>query len=367
MPECERIERALSQYRAFAANDDGTLLPVPDEPIDPGEYYEGVPQLARLLSLFGDLPPDAIPPDSGLYVGELVSAVKRFQSRHGLEPDGRIGPTTLAQLNTPLTVRVRQLERAADQWRRLHYDPHGRVIVLNLPEFRLRAYGAGGIAAGDDPELEMKVIVGKAPDHETPTLISHLEAVIFRPYWNVPARIQRNELLPKIKRDGSWISANRFELVTPQGRPAGDEGTFGETIAGLSTGQLQLRQKPGPKNALGLVKFMFPNAYGIYMHGTSAPSLFTRERRDFSHGCIRVENPADLAEWVLEGQSEWPRHRIDAAMKGDRTVCVRIKHPISLVIMYATAEVTKDFEVRFFDDVYGGENPLDEETAAERQ
>lgn len=356
MRECERISRALSLYRELAAKDDGASLPDPGQPVEPGEHYYGVPRLIHLLSLVGDLPPEAALPGSDSYEGELVAAVKRFQLRHGLEPDGVIGPTTLEQLNTPLAVRVRQLELAADQWRHLPCGASDPAIVVNLPEFRLRAYGAAS-DAGDDPELEMKVIVGHAPDRESPTLASHLEAVIFRPYWNVPASIQRSELLPEIKR--GRISANSFELVTSEGKPAGNQ-SLKETVAGLSTGEFQLRQKPGPKNALGLVKFMFPNGFGIYMHDTSARSLFARERRDLSHGCIRVEKPVDLAEWVLAGQPEWSRRRIEAAMKGTETITVKVKRPIAIVIMYATAAVTKDGEVHFFKDIYGDETAFQE-------
>jgi murein L,D-transpeptidase YcbB/YkuD len=193
-----------------------------------------------------------------LYEGELVTAVKRFQSRHGLVPNGRMDTTTLEQLNTPLRARVRQLELALERWRRRPYDPARPAIVLNLPEFRLRTFG-GANAAGHDPELEMKVVVGEAPDHKSPILRSQLETVIFLPYWNVPASIQRIELLPEIKQDRSWVSANRFEMVTRQGEVVGDGRVSDDMLSELGTGKLQLRQKPGPKNTLGLVKFMFPN------------------------------------------------------------------------------------------------------------
>ena len=293
LDEYERTLRALDQYRALAAESDEVFVPVTGT-IKPGDSYSDAPILIRRLVLLGDLPADAVPADSQVYEGELVEAVKRFQSRHGLKPDGRIEATTLGQLNVPLVARVRQLELAAERWRRHPYDPARPAIVLNLPEFRLRAYG--GADAGPDPELEMKVVVGKAPDHKSPILFSQLQTVIFRPYWNVPSSIQRKELLPLIRRDRAWVTANNFELVTPQGEVA-EEGTLSEDVLeDISTGKLQLRQKPGPKNSLGLVKFVFPNEYGVYMHDTAAHSLFARERRDLSHGCIRVEKPADLAE-----------------------------------------------------------------------
>ena len=364
MPQYERLARALSQYRDFADKDDGELLPVTEGPVEPGQSYDGVPRLIRLLSLIGDLPEGAVPPDSGLYDGELVEAVKRFQSRHGLEPDGVIGPKTLEQLNTPLQVRVRQLELALERLRRMPYDPSRPAIVLNLPEFRLRAFGGTG---EQDPELEMKVVVGEAPDHKSPILRSQLDTVIFRPYWNVPASIQQNELVPEIRRDPSWVAANNFELVTAQGEVVRSGVISAHLLSEISAGELQLRQKPGPKNTLGLVKFLFPNEYGIYMHDTSARWLFEKERRDFSHGCIRVEKPEALAEWVLRGQGGWSLDRIYAAIHGTESVSVKVKRPIQIVIMYSTAVVMKNGEVHFLEDIYGEDRVLERGTVAQRK
>ena len=363
--EYGRTLRALHQYRVLASEDDGALLQATEEPVEPGDHYADTPRLIRLLSLIGDLPAGAVPDDSELYEGELVTALKRFQSRHGIEPDGRIDTTTLEQLNTPLRARVRQLELALERWRRRPYDPARPTIVLNLPEYRLRAFG-GANAVGHDPELEMKVVVGEAPEHKSPILRSQLETVIFLPYWNVPASIQRIELLPDIKQDRSWVSANHFEMVTRQGEVAGDGTVSDDMLSELGTGKLQLRQKPGPKNTLGLVKFVFPNEYGVYMHDTSARWLFDRERRDLSHGCIRVEKPEDLADWVLRGQSGWSRDRVVKAMQGTESISVRVKRPIQVVLMYATAVVMSNGEVHFFRDIYGEDQALEKELAAQR-
>jgi murein L,D-transpeptidase YcbB/YkuD len=365
MDEYERTLRALNKYRVLAAEDNGALLPSTGEPVEPGAHYADAPRLIRLLSLLGDLPAEAVPADSELYQGELVEAVKRFQSRHGLEPDGRIGTTTLDQLNTPLSVRVRQLELVLERWRRHPYDPARPAIVLNLPEFRLRAFG--GAKAGHDPELEMKVVVGQPPEHKSPMLLSRLDLVIFRPYWNVPPRIQHDELLPEIRQDPSWVSANNFEMITPRGEVAGDGKVSEEMLSDLDAGKLLLRQKPGPKNTLGLVKFLFPNEYGVYMHDTSARWLFARERRDLSHGCIRVEKPDDLAEWILREQSGWSRDRVIAAMHGTESLSVKVQRPIQVVIMYATASVMKNGEVHFFPDIYGEDEALEDKLAAQRK
>jgi murein L,D-transpeptidase YcbB/YkuD len=355
--------RALNQYRLLAERDDGALLQATEESVEPGDYYADAPRLIRLLKLIGDLPAEAAPADSELYQGELVAAVKRFQSRHGLEPDGCIDTTTLEQLNTPLRARVRQLELALERWRRRPYDPALPAIVLNLPEFRMRAFG--GANAGQDPELDMKVIVGEAPDHKSPILRSRLQMVMLRPYWNVPSSIQHNELLPEIRRDPMWVSANNFEMITPLGKVTGDGRVSEGMLSQLSTGKLQLRQKPGPKNTLGLVTFVFPNEYGVYMHDTSARWLFDQARRDLSHGCLRVEKPEDLAEWVLREQG-WSRDRIDAAMHGTKPVPVKVNRQIQVVIMYATAVVMKNGEVHFFQDIYGEDRLLERELSRGR-
>jgi L,D-transpeptidase YcbB len=364
MDEYERTLRALNQYRALAAAEDEELLPATPEPLAPGASYAGVPRLVRLLTQLGDLPEGAVHGDSDSYQGDIVTAVQRFQSRHGLEPDGLVGPLTLEQLNTPLSVRVRQLELALERWRRRPYDPDRPAIVLNLPEFRLRAF-AGKSAGGQGPELEMKIVVGQAPDRRTPALHSLLGAVIFCPYWNVPVSIQHDELLPEIARDRSWVSANNFELVNSQGEVVRDKTVSDRMLFELSSGELQLRQKPGPKNTLGLVKFVFPNAYGVYMHDTSARSLFSRARRDLSHGCIRVEKPEELAEWVLSKQPDWSRERIVAAMRGTESVFVRVERPIQVVTTYSTAVVMENGEVHFFEDIYGDDAALEKELAAE--
>ena len=285
---------ALERYRVLAAEDDAHTLPPTTKPVEPGDHYAGVPGLIRLLTRIGDLPGGTAPADSDLYGDVLVKAVQRFQVRHGLEPDGRIGRATLAQLNTPLSFRVRQLDLALERWRQVRYDSSRPAIVLNFPEFRLRAFNAA-----HRPELDMKIVIGRAPKLKTPLLSSEIDTLIFRPYWNVPRSILRNELTAEIKQDPSYISRNDFELVTPRDVVVA-EGTVPDMLAQLWSGKLRLRQRPGPDNALGLVKFAFPNEHDVYMHDTPARSPFARARRDFSHGCIRVEKPEDLAEWCCE-------------------------------------------------------------------
>ena len=355
--EYKRTLGALERYRVLASQDDSSILAETKKPVERGDHYAGVPRLIRLLTLVGDLPAvDA--PISDVYDATLIAGVKRFQARHGLEADGRLGKGTLAQLNTPLSFRVHQLELALERWRRIPYDPVRPGVQLNLPEFRLRAFDAG-----HQPALEMNIVIGKARKLQTPLLSSEIETVLFRPYWNVPFSIQRKELIPHIKRDPSYISENDFELVTPKGLVVAQDAVSDTLLAQLRSGTLRLRQRQGPKNSLGLIKFVFPNDYDVYMHDTPAKSLFARARRDFSHGCIRLEKAADLAEWALREEPGWQQDRIQAAMQGTESIPVKLKHPIPVMTIYVTAVVLENGEVHFFDDIYGQDAAFEKELA----
>jgi len=342
-----RAQKALQTYHRLAREDDGELLPSTKKPVEPGDIYPGTPRLTRLLRTLGDLPADAvIPPDRMVYDGTLVDAVKRFQHRHGLEPDGGIGPDTLKQLNTPLQRRAEQLRLALERWRWLPHDFSQPPIVVNIPEFKLRAFNDQY-----KPVLTMKVVVGRAYRHRTPVFAQEMKYVIFRPYWDVPPSIERAELIPEIEKDSGYIAKHAYEVVDSRTRIVTD--ATADLIQQLRSGQLAIRQKPGANNALGHVKFVFPNEHDVYMHGTPAVELFRKSRRDFSHGCIRLENAEELAVWALRSNPEWTRDRIRTAMNGNQTVRVNLAKPIPVLIVYATAIVLESGEVHFFDDVYG--------------
>ena len=346
-----RTEEALRKYMQLAAQDDGEKLPPgKKKTIDPGDDYPGVPRLVRLLKLVGDLPPDAaVAPDSTLYTGPIVDAMKHFQERHGLESDGRIGKDTLEQLNTPLSDRVRQLQLTLERWRWAPRVFNPPPILVNIPEFVLR-----GFAPGETIELSMKVVVGRAYRTRTPVFAQVMSYVVFRPYWNVPLAIQRGETVPKLKKDPDYLRKNDFEVVDRRGAVVSTGAVSDEQLAQLSTGILSVRQRPGPKNSLGLVKFVFPNEHNVYLHSTPAPELFSRPRRDFSHGCIRVEDPVALAEWILQGNGGWTKDKIVAAMNsGPDSQQVNLAQKRPVVIIYATAVVLPNGEVKFFQDIYG--------------
>jgi murein L,D-transpeptidase YcbB/YkuD len=191
-----------------------------------------------------------------------------------------------------------------------------------------------------------------------------MKYVIFRPYWNVPLSIQMNELVPKIRKDPNYLAANNYEVVDGQEQVITDGTVTSAILENLRDGELFIRQKPGPKNALGLVKFIFPNSYNVYLHSTPAPELFSRARRDFSHGCIRVQDPAKLAAWVLRDKPGWDLANIQAAMNGDQTVQVNLDRPIPVLIIYTTAVVEPDGQVHFFNDIYGYDKKLEQVLAS---
>jgi murein L,D-transpeptidase YcbB/YkuD len=352
----KRTLAALQQYLELAKKDDSEKLVVPAKPIAPGSPYESIPRLTRLLRLVGDLPLDAnVPADAKIYEGPLVDAVKKFQARHGLSPDGKLGAETIRNMNVPLAQRVEQLRLTLERWHWLPYQFVQPPVVVNIPEFRLRVFdGTGQIALG------MNVIVGKAYRHRTPVFERDMKFLVFRPYWNVPPSIQRSEIVPAIVKDRDYIAKKNFEVVTRDGQVVTAGTINDDVLAQLRAGKLAVRQKPGPNNALGLVKFMFPNEYNVYLHSTPSQQLFSQARRDFSHGCIRVEKPAELAAWLLRSKPEWSLDKIQAAMKsGKDNVQINLATPVPVLIIYGTAVVDPDGEVKFFDDIYGYDDELE--------
>ena len=336
-PEYGRLIGALAAYRRIAATNDEPLPVVAK--VKAGDDYAALPQLAAKLRLYGDLAAD-VRVEGTRYDGAIVDAVKHFQARHGLDADGVIAKATFGALNVPASQRVRQIEVALE---RVRWMPvvEAPAIVVNIPEFRLRAIGA--------EELTMRVVVGKAAGHKTPVFDGDLKHVVFRPYWNVPPSIQRGEIAPKL--NATYAAKHNYQIVDDAGRVL---DVNDETVARVRRGSLRVRQKPGTSNALGLVKFLFPNDNNVYLHSTPQQSLFARARRDFSHGCVRVEDPAALAEWVLREKPEWTKDRIKAAFEGKRDdLYVNLEKPITVKITYQTVVAQNDGTVHFYDDIYG--------------
>ncbi|MDZ5456781.1 L,D-transpeptidase family protein [Azohydromonas lata] len=360
LPQYQQLRTALERYRRLEAHPAWAqpLPPLPTRPrsrgsaaLEPGHAWVGLPLLAQRLQALGDLPSGPVPPR---YEGVLVEAVRSFQRRHGLHADGLLGRDSRAALEVPPAARARQIALTLERLRWTPLLRASRMVVVNLPEFVLRAYEvrAGRI----ELRLEMKVIIGKALDTRTPLLDQDMRAIEFSPYWNVPPSIARGELVPRLRRDPAYWAREGFEFVAADGSV---ESTL--TTARLNAvlaGALRIRQRPGPRNALGDIKFVFPNAENIYLHHTPATALFARERRDFSHGCIRVEQPAELAAFVLEGQPGWDAARIREAMARGESSTLRLQRPLPVLIAYGTALV-KGGQAYFFEDLYGHDRVLD--------
>jgi L,D-transpeptidase YcbB len=351
----QRTEAALQTYLKLAGQDHDAPLPEVQKTLAPGDAYPEVAALARRLQLLGDLPADAaVSATSANYEGPLVDGVKHFQRRHGLAPDGRVGKDTIRQLNTPLSFRVQQLDDALERWRWLPDNFSPLPVAVNIPEFVLRVFSPDHRVA-----MRMNVVVGKAVRHETPVFGKDMKYIVFRPYWNVPYSITRSEIIPALEKDSGYLARKNFEITDQSGRVVTSSAVSADVLAQVRSGKLLVRQKPGPTNSLGLIKFMFPNEHNVYLHSTPAQQLFSQSRRDFSHGCIRLEKPAELAAWLLQGQSKWTLTTVTAAMQsGPDNQQVNLTRPVPVVIIYLTAVVEEDGEVYFFDDIYGHDRSL---------
>jgi len=350
------LREALARYRALDGNP-AWQAPLPAPPggkLVPGQAYAGAAALARRLEALGDLPAGRRTP--ARYEGSLVEAVKAFQARHGMQPDGVIGAATLEQLNTPVAARARQIELTLERLRWTPLLDSPRMIVVNVPEFVLRAYEVhdGQVQV----KVEMKVIVGKALDTRTPLFREDMRYIEFSPYWNVPRSIARAETIPRIRRDPGYFQRQGFEFVSGDGRAI--TALSDANLDAVLSGQMRIRQRPGPQNALGDIKFIFPNNDNIYLHHTPTAQLFRRDRRDLSHGCIRVEEPVALARFVLQDMPGWNEDRIRQAMTKGQSNTLRLAQPLPVVLAYGTAIVKEDGRVNFLPDIYGLDKLLDQ-------
>ena len=352
------LKEALARYRQLAAEPGlSDLPPVTGRTIKPGESYGGAPALRRLLRALGDLPADAHDPQDAVILDPaLVAALKSFQERHELDPDGAIAGATYAALTTPLAHRVRQIELTLERWRWLPaFDTP--PIIVNIPQFKLFAFRSTQDRKADI--LQMDVIVGRTY-RRTPVFAADMRYVVFRPYWDVPYSITKQEMLPQIRSNPDYLAAHHLEIVGAADDTAEPLPPSAENIEALTAGKLRLRQRPGPDSALGPIKFILPNPYDVYLHSTPARELFKKSRRAFSHGCIRVSDPVALAAHVLQGApGDWTPAAIEAAMNASRTLRVNLARPIRVMILYGTALATEAGTVLFFDDLYGYDRKLE--------
>jgi L,D-transpeptidase YcbB len=352
----------LPLYEGYAKQQgDGPKLPAISKTVRPGQPYAGVAQLGQFLQGIGDISATAhLDPSATIYEGALVDGVKHYQDRHGETPTGNLDVRTVNELNTPPAVRIRQIKLTLERWRWLPHSFSQPPVVVNLPEYRVRAMNPDGTVA-----FYKNVIIGKAYGHKSPVFQKEIQYVVFRPYWDVTPSIQRNEIVPHILKDPNYIAKHNFEVVTPKGEVVTDNQVSPEVLEGIKSLHLMVRQKPGDTNSLGLVKIIFPNPDNVYLHGTDAPELFTADVRDFSHGCIRVQKPEDLVAWVLRNNPGWDLERVKAAMNGEKNnVQINLATRIPVLIVYGTATVNEENQIRFFDDIYGYDAELEKALAA---
>ncbi|HUL32927.1 MAG TPA: L,D-transpeptidase family protein [Candidatus Eisenbacteria bacterium] len=348
-PRYQRTLLVLQKYMQMQKEEVPDLLPQVKKPVAAGQQYEATGKLVRRLQFLDDLPPSvSVPENSVDYSGAVAEGVKHFQLRHGLDASGKLGPQTITELNRPMSDRVEQLRLMLERFRWLPHTFTQPPIIVNIPEFVLRAYDSSL-----HPELIMPVVVGRAMRTQTPVLEEEMKYLIIWPYWNVPPSILRAEIVPKITKDPEYLQKNNFEVTTYSGEVVTDDVVSDEVLEQLHAGKLMVRQKPGPKNALGLIKFVFPNADNIYLHSTPSQALFEENRRDFSHGCIRVEDPKALATWVLRNNPGWTRERVDVAFQAQKQEQVNLAHEIPVLIVYGTAIANEDGRIFFFEDIYG--------------
>ncbi|MFW8565328.1 L,D-transpeptidase family protein [Orrella sp. 11846] len=356
-----QLRQWLAKYRALgepSAWDQPLVMPR-GKKLTSGQPYQDLARLKERLVILGDLYQPASTqaeeePDT-IYDTQTEDAIKRFQARHGLTVDGVIGPATLAALQVSPKERAEQIALSMERLRWTPLTQGERVLVVNIPGYTLYGYE---VQADDDVNLrlQMPVIVGRAGRLATPVFDETMRYIEFSPYWNIPISIARGETMPAIERDPDYFTRQQMEFVSRDGKVYTD--VTPDHLEAVQRGEMRIRQRPGRSNALGGVKFIFPNSMNIYMHHTPSTGLFARSQRDFSHGCIRVEDPVALAQFVLQNDVEWDEARIRRAMNTGRSVTLKLKEPVPVVIAYSTVMIGTDGQIAFYPDIYGHDKRL---------
>jgi murein L,D-transpeptidase YcbB/YkuD len=326
------LRKFLQNYSELEAKGNWFEIKNSNKALRPGDSSEIVLQVKQRLIELGDL---KINNASPIYDEDLKAAVASFQQRHGLKDDGIIGKTTVAEMNVPYRDRIKQLLVNMERSRWVPVSLDRDYLVVNIPEFKLH------VNSGDKLLWSCNIVVGK-PIHKTAIFSGELKYVVFSPYWNVPRSIVVNELLKDMRKDPNYLSKHNME------------------ITGYRDGIPEIRQKPGPSNSLGQVKFLFPNSYNMYLHDTPAKSLFNEPVRAFSHGCMRVQEPFKLAQFLLRNDSSWNNEKINAAMNAGKERTVKLSQRVPVFIVYFTAFVDRDGKINFRNDIYERDNRLAE-------
>lgn len=348
-PDYAHLRAALADYRALAGAGGWPTVPL-GESLKPGMSDPRVPALRARLAVTDGADPIAPAGGAELYDDALVAVVKAFQARHGLDVDGVVGKGTVAALNVPVETRVRDIVLSMERWRWMPPDLGRNHLIVNIAGFELRRFADGRL------EERMNVVVGR-PYNKTPVFSDRIRYLEFNPYWNVPHGIAVKEELPKLKSNPAARAAAGFEAV--RGDKVYPLTSINWSQYGPGNFPFQLRQRPGPNNALGRVKFMFPNQFDVYLHDTPARSLFDKAERAFSHGCIRLARPLDLAVQVLAvgGVPGWDMAKVNAVVATGKRTVVNLAEPLPIHITYFTAWVDQGIP-NFRADIYGQDEKL---------
>lgn len=345
----ERIASALEQHEQVLKQGGWPKVGYVRK-LEPGQTHAIVPDIRARLLLSGDLKKRRWA-EPEVYDDDLVQAVKKFQLRHGLNDDAVVGQETLFELNAPAEERVKQLKLALERIENLPLEDMARgAVVVNLPSFHL------DVVEDNEVMLTMRVVVGQSSSrHHTPLLHSEINTIVFHPTWHVPHSIAVREMLPKLKTDPSYLQRNNYKVVKSDasGTSEIDAASVDWPAAEEENFLYSFHQRPGDNNALGTIKFVFPNRYSVYLHDTSGRSLFAHNRRDLSHGCVRVEKPLDLAVFLFAGDTSWPEEKIRAKLKASGEQGVALKKKMPVYFIYHTAWVDPWGIVNFRRDIYG--------------
>ena len=340
-PPQERLQDALARFELIAET--GGWSPIPSGPtIEPGSADPRIASVAKRLTISGDL--GSVARNFEVYDETLQSAVLRFQARHGLEQDALIGKRTLAALNVPVERRIRQIRLNMERTRQVFAEDREDFLLVNIPAFTVTLF------RDSEAQVMTRVIVGEQ-DMQTPLFEAPLKFVVLNPTWTVPRKIASEELLPKIQEDVGFLSRNAYDVVDRDGNTL-DPADIEWASLHRNNFPYTLVQRPGPRNELGRIKFLFPNEYGVCMHDTPKKFLFTRDSRAFSHGCVRMQDPVDFAAHLL-GPEGWTQERIAAQLETNETHTIALAEPLPVVLVYLTAEVDNDGTVYFYRDIYG--------------
>jgi len=324
------LKEQLAKYYEIAKKGGWPQVNTRSKKLKKGISAPDIVTIKKRLFATGDLSANDT---SQVYNDTLELAVKNFQSRHGYRPTGIISDSLIKEMNVPVVKRIQQIVMNMDRMRWLANEPKGNLIVVNIPEFVLHLY------EGRQKVFDMDVVVGKE-GHNTMMFNGDLNQVVFSPYWNVPPSIVAHEVLPEMAKNPGYLTKENME------------------ITGNEEGLPVIRQRPGGKNALGRVKFLFPNSFNIYFHDTPSKSLFNQDKRAYSHGCIRLKEPEKMANYVLRNQPEWTPEKIEEAMNSGEQKFVKVKDPIPVVITYYTAWVDDNGQLNFREDIYGHDMQL---------